>query len=70
MRFIQANSEFLSRFAMQAFRPALDTLYCELADGGRTPRQPGQVRKEAAVTSYGPGRSSVTSLLPAAAGPG
>ena len=55
---------------MQAFRPALDTLYCELADGGRTPRQPGQVRKEAAVTSYGPGRSSVTSLLPAAAGPG
>ena len=33
---------------------------------GRTPRQPGQVRKEAAVTSFGSGRCSTFHLKGAA----
>ena len=34
------------------------------AGGGRAPRQPGQVRKEAAVTSFGSGRRPVFRRLP------
>src|SRR6516225_11790510 len=37
--------------------PAMPDIYCWEVGGGRAPRQPGQVRKEAAATSFRSGRS-------------
>ena len=50
--------------ARLAFARLKRDIVCRKAGGGRAPRQPGQVRKEAAVTSFGSGRRPVFRRLP------
>ena len=50
--------------ARLAFQPLNRDISRRKAGGGRAPRQPGQVRKEAAVTSFGSGRRPVFRRLP------
>jgi hypothetical protein len=53
----------VSRYWRLKLAPALAIWKAEIG-GGRSPRQFGQVRKEAATTSFAAGRCSVSTFFP------